>query len=488
MRIACLLIPHLRVEIELQRQPALKDRPVVIIDRSARSPLVVDASPAADRVKPGMTLEQALSMHADPVVLKADERACEALFRQIVAALRELSDRVEGSEPGRAWLRLDGLEEIYGGERRLLDDALPGCVPDYLTTRIGVGEAKFPALVAARLADDGGSVTAPADARGFLAPHSIDHLPLEAETAAAMHRFGLHTMGSVAAMQKHHVVDQFGPAGRRAWELCQGIDDSPLLPDAAAETVVEHALLPQGADSLQHLLATVETLFARAWSRPQMQGRQAARAELECILCDAPAWRKTVRFGRGAAGRERASYVMRSRLELDHPQAPVEELTLTLGGLVDATAMQLDLLPDLRRDCHQRLLEVAQGLQARAWGGNALFQVRNVAPWHPVPEMRSLQVPVSSSERGETRPLSRPTPLDVREGPDQRPLALHLGKRWSRVERIEDRWCFDLWWLPQPLARTYYRICSEDGSTITLFRDARDQGWYRQGHGAGVLA
>ncbi|MCY3907654.1 MAG: hypothetical protein OXF63_10440 [Anaerolineaceae bacterium] len=37
MRIACLLIPHLRAEIELQRQPELKDRPVVIIDRFARS-------------------------------------------------------------------------------------------------------------------------------------------------------------------------------------------------------------------------------------------------------------------------------------------------------------------------------------------------------------------------------------------------------------------------------------------------------------------
>ena len=230
MRIACLLIPHLRAEIELQRQPALKDRPVVIIDRDARSPLVVDASPAAGRVKPGMTLEQALSMHADPAVLKADERACEALFRQILAALQEVSDRVEGGDPGRAWLRLDGLEQIFGGERRLLDEVLPGCVPDYLTTRIGVANAKFPALVAARLARDGGAVTVPADVRGFLAPHSIDHLPLEAETGTAMHRFGLHTMGSVAAMQKHHVVDQFGPAGRRAWELCRGLDDSPWCP------------------------------------------------------------------------------------------------------------------------------------------------------------------------------------------------------------------------------------------------------------------
>ena len=72
--------------------------------------------------------------------------------------------------------------------------------------------------------------------------------------------------------------------------------------------------------------------------------------------------------------------------------------------------------------------------------------------------------------------------MTVQEGRDRNPLAVLLGKRWHRVAGIADRWTFDLWWLPQPLTRTYYRIDREDGRQLTLFRDQREGCWYQQGH------
>ena len=51
---------------------------------------------------------------------------------------------------------------------------------------------------------------------------------------------------------------------------------------------------------------------------------------------------------------------------------------------------------------------------------------------------------------------------------------------WARVVRIADLWSFDLWWLPQPVTRVYYRVDSADGERLTLFRDSRDGLWYRQ--------
>ena len=83
---------------------------------------------------------------------------------------------------------------------------------------------------------------------------------------------------------------------------------------------------------------------------------------------------------------------------MDHPQAPAEELTLTLAGPRGATGVQLELLPDVggtgrgwlrwRRVCR------------RGQGAGRLFRALNVAPWHPVPEMRALQIPIDAAEKG----------------------------------------------------------------------------------------
>ena len=39
---------------------------------------------------------------------------------------------------------------------------------------------------------------------------------------------------------------------------------------------------------------------------------------------------------------------------------------------------------------------------------------------------------------------------------------------------------FDLWWMPQPLTRTYYRAGRADGGEVTLCRDQRQGRWSRQ--------
>ena len=148
MKVACVLVTHLRAKVELRRQPHLQATPAVIVDRSGGRPVVVDALPATAGVTPGMTLEEALSRHTNTTILEADEPAYQRVYQQVLTSLQGVSDRVEGPEPGTAYIRLDGLEELYGGEPRLVS-ALLNSVPEYLGPRVGVGHAKFPAFVAA---------------------------------------------------------------------------------------------------------------------------------------------------------------------------------------------------------------------------------------------------------------------------------------------------------------------------------------------------
>ena len=479
MRVACVLVTRLRAKVELDRQPHLKERPVLIVDRSRGRPAVVDRFPSASGVAVGMTLEQALSRRAESVVLEADEAAYRRAFQQILDSLQEVSDRVEGAELGTAYAMLDGLEAMHGGEPRLVK-ALLDAVPQELAPRVGVGDAKFPAYVAARSSGPLGMTWVPPDAAGFLASHPVDLLPVPGAVRRELRRFGLHTLGDVAALPPEALAVRFGAAGRRAWELSQGIDGATLIPRQLEESVVEHTSLPFASASLELLLTAVDLLLQRAYAQPRMRGRYAGGAVLECVLFRNSPWAKDFHFKQPVGDWQRASRILRGRLEADHPQAPVEELRLTLSNLTGESGLQLSLLSDLRGD-RERRLEKAEGqLQARMGGKPALYRVVEVAPWHPAPELRAMQVPLGTAGTEGMKPLSRPSPVLVREGPEGEPTAVRLGNRWLRVSRIEDLWCFDLWWMPQPMARTYYRVGREDGGEATLFRDLRENRWFRQ--------
>ena len=480
MKIACLLITHLRAKVEIRRHPDLKNNPAVVVERSKGRSRVVDSTPSALDILPGMTLEEALSIQRDALVLEADEPHYRRVFARVLTCLQGISDRVEGAELGTAYVRMDGLEQMYGGEARLVN-ALLNAVPQYLAPRAGVGEAKFPAFVAATMSDPSRATRFSADVASFLAPHPVDLLPVSADLKVALHRFDLHTLGDVASMTETTLVDRFGPEGRKAWHLSVGMDDSPVIPLAHPETIVESTSLPFSSASLDLLLTVVDTLLARAFSQPSMRGRYAGKAVLQCILEDNPTWSRDFSFRGGAGSRERALSVIKPQLEEDHPTRSVEEVTLTLEDFAGEAGVQMGLLPEARESDKQRLVEVDRGLRARTGGSPSLYRVVGVAPWHPAPEMRVVRVPVDSSGGDEVRAMSSPIPVVVREGRDRRPEAMRLGSRWRRVAHIEEEWGFDLWWMSRPMTRTYYRVRGKDGVEATLFRDERGGCWYRQG-------
>ena len=517
LKVACVFITHLRAKAEMQRHPHLKDQPVLIADRSKSRPVVVDYLPAATAVSAGMPLERALSYQAGAMVLDADEPHYRRVFRRALSSLQGISDRVEDAGLGVAYVAMDGLEAMYGGEERLVL-ALLNAVPQHMAPRAGIGEGKFPAMVAARSSDPLRAAKAPQDAAAFLSPRPIALLPVSENTISALHRFGLHTLGQVAGMDADRLVDQFGREGEWIWNLANGRDDRALMPLEYEETVTEETSLPFSSTSLEMLLVALDTLLRRAYARPVMRGRYAGRAALECPVFGSAPWERAVNFQEGVGRWERAAFIVRSRLETEPPEVPVDGMALTLSGFTGESGSQLGLLPDAREDRRGQIMEAERRLQTRSAfvggappqalsgsgakrrsrdssdgeGGGAavkrpaLYRVVEVAPWHPAPEMRAVQTPLDPLG-GELRPLLSPEPVMVREDRYGLPEAIRKGAGskkdvWHQVARIEESWTFDLWWLPKPLTRTYYRVERESGGQVTLFRDQHEGCWYQQGH------
>ena len=483
MSLACVFIPHLRALVELRRRPHLRKRPIVIVDRPTGKPVVTDFLPDGVGISRGMSLGRALSLHKGvgiPTVLEADEPRYRQVFDEVLVALQGVSDRVEATELGTAYVGINGLEGIYGSEARLAR-ALLNAVPLDLQPQVGLARGKFPAYMAVRKSTPHGAFRIPCKVKSFLAPYPIGLLPVSPKLKDEIHRMGLHRMGDVASLARDVFTDRFGPEGRRAWELCNGMDHSPLVPMAFEEAVVERTSLPFQTSSMEALLVALDTLLKRAYSRPDMKGRCAGTADISCTAVGWPLWEKSIRFKYPAGSWQRASFVLRSRLEMDPPTQPVEEVSLTLSDFTPESGTQMEMLRNSRDDAHERLVEVDRKLKPLMGGGHALHRIARVAPWHPAPEMRALQVPVDPSGRDAIKPLQTPQPVEVRTEGDGEPASVRVGNGWRRVVRIDDRWTFDLWWLPQPVTRSYYRVDPGDGRRMTLFRDKRNDNWYRQG-------
>ncbi len=478
MRIACVLITHLRAKAELRRHAHLRDSQIAVVDRASGKPLVVDSSAGAS-VRAGMTLEQAMSYHNGLIILDADEPYYRRVFEDVIEGLLQVGDRVEPAELGTAYARIDGLESLYGGEEKAVA-ALLTALPGWLNARVGVGSSKFTSYIAARTADARSVAACPADEAAFLAPLSIELLPLPDDFKNSLHSFDVHSMGRVASISRDILADRFGHEGTLAWELCNGIDKRPVVPTKQETAIVEHASLPFASTSIELLLAATDILLQRAYSRPQLLRRLAGSITLVSTAMEGTSWTQTVRFKEPVGEWQGASRLVRDRIEAHPPDAPLEDLTLTIEDIRAESGRQLGLLEDARDRRRDRLADIDKKLRVRMRNIPALHKVVEVSPWHPLPEMRALKIPLDSACNDTFTPLHVPLLVTVREGEAHRPLAVRLKKGWQEIDGIDDLWRFDLWWLPKPVTRIYFSVTDVEGQRLVLFRDEREGCWYRQ--------
>lgn len=482
MRVACILITHIRAKAELRRRAELENRAFVIVDRIRAEAPVTDLSPLAKGILPGMTLQQAMSVQSGLIALDADEPHYRDTSARLLDSLGRVNDMVEDGGLGEAYARLDGLERLYGGEAGAVSTLL-NAVPYHFNPRVGVADSKFPAYAAARAAASMRAAKAPDDVSAFLAPQSIDLLPVSVKLKSALYRFGLRLLGDVGSTGRTAMFDRFGREGATAWELSTGVDRRPFIPRKVEESVVESATLPFSTTSMEILYVALDILLKRAFARPALRNRSAGAASVESSPQEVDPWKLEVRFKIPVEHWERASELLRERLEAGPPAYPLNDLSLTLSDMGGEPGVQPGLIRDARESGRETLIGVDRRLSSRFGGARALHRAVEVAPWHPAPEMRSLLVPIDPLASDAIRSLHIPTSIEVSEdarGEERGPAAVRAGGKWRGVKRVEDRWSFDLWWLPKPMRRSYFRVERSDGVRATLFRDETTGLWYSQ--------
>src|SRR4030042_2974784 len=93
---------------------------------------------------------------------------------------------------------------------------------------VGIAGGKSPARVAAQTTRPGLAKIAPSgEEAAFLAPLPVDFLPASDAMRWRLGLLGLHTIGDIARLRLGAFQQQFGPEGKRCWELANGVDSGP---------------------------------------------------------------------------------------------------------------------------------------------------------------------------------------------------------------------------------------------------------------------
>jgi protein ImuB len=390
--IVCVLIPRFELAVAAGGREALAQGPVALAPEAGREQLIGETSAAAEAfgVRAGLRLGEALARCPALKLVAPDPAGVADEWDRVLGKLEGVGAAVESGRPGAAWFDSRGLRNLHGGTVEGVIAAARRALGT--PARLGAAPSRFAAIAAASRARARRPEIAPeARLAAYLAPLPVDLLASREETAAlpeVLERFGIHTLGELAALPRAALADRFGTAGPLARDLARG-KDTPLRPRRVAERLEERLELPESASG-QQLERALGLLIDRLLARRERRGRPLRAAVLAAKLVEGGTWRARVTFREALADPRRMRLVLTPRLaELP---APADALRLRAEGFGPPSGDQRSLLAEPAAIRAARLREAVRQARAAA-GPDAALRILAVDPDSRVPERRLALTP-----------------------------------------------------------------------------------------------
>ncbi len=387
--VVAVILPRFSLSIAAGGRGALAAGPLALAPEPGRRPLVGEVSPVAEAlgVVAGMKISEALARAPRLKLIAADPVAVADCWERVLLRLESVGAQVEDGGVGLACFEADGLWRIHGGSLDGVVAATRAALK--LPARIGCGPSRFCAIVAAEQARSRRAAVINGAAQLAPAPAALlAHGPATAPLVEPLARFGITTLGQLAALPRGSVADRFGGPGITAWELAHG-NGLPLRPRSPGQTIEETLTLTESASGPQ-LAAVLELLVDRLLARSELGGRTVRAATLSAKLVEGGTWRERVVFREALGDALRIRSALALRLAL--LPAPAESLRLAAEQLGPAAPPAEALFDDLQFRRAGRLSEAIGQLRALA-GPQAALRVLLADPDSRIPERRAVLTP-----------------------------------------------------------------------------------------------
>ena len=492
-RVLCVWFPRLATEC-LTRSYRNAGRPVAAVVHGGTKVAAVSEAAEAAGVRPGMGWVDARarcpSLLASPPDREREARAMKAAAR---AAERYGPWVVRGMDD--LLVDVTGVAHLFGGERAMLEDCRRVFAEGGWSVRAAVAGGAGAAWGLARFAGAELTIGTPEEVRRL----PVEALRLDAEGAARLHRVGLRRIGDLASRSRTALAERFGE--RLLRRLDRMLDTNGRGPEPLGVRSPRPRLRVdwEGMEPLREP-ASIEAISAALLEkvcRRLRGGDLGARKMILVLGFDAPGSgrrRIEVHAGRGLRDPERWLALFRERPEAFDPGGGVARLDLA------AVAVE-PFDPGIGSD--------PEGLWERLstrLGSRNLVRFRPAARHRPEAAFEVEPVLASASRRapvstpglrapsfaaaggGTPRPLrllASPEQVGVERGPDDpleppavlclrggRPVRLRIARGPERI--------VSEWWGEgegaggdggQPAGRDYWRVETEEGARLWIYRD-----------------
>jgi protein ImuB len=411
--------------------------------------------------------------------------------RELLEVALAHSPRVELGGSRLVYLDVAGLEGLFGDERQIGQRLVRAAAVRGLQARVGVAGSRLGARVAA-CRGDSVTVIAPGTDAEYLASAPIAFLDLSDEWARRFVRWGIRTLGELAALPAAGLFERLGSDGVRLQHVARGEDPRPLdaweLP-AVFEESIELGWAMETLDPLGDLLARLAGLVCEKLAR---RGLSADQFQWSCRLTDGATHDGSSTPAVPMNEAPAVTALLKASLASRSPRGPVEAVTLRARPVRVAAAQES--LVDRSRPS-PRMLAATLARLAALVGEQQVGTPVCVDSYRPdgvslAPPALSPRAPSSKPAGQGEEKVTRPAALALRRFrppfpasvtlTSGRPIHLRSDRLTGRIVASVGPWrSSGEWWTERPWMHDEWDVELADGTLCRLAHDG--SAWWIEG-------
>ncbi len=489
-RLACVDVPAFPLQLALQRHPAWRGSPVVVVaeDKPQAEIRWVNAEAQALRILPGQRFAHALSLAPGLRAAMISRVDLDAGLAQLLERLRKFSPHVEvdDAEPGVFWLDAGGLERLRGTVTRWSRELHSSLQAAGWGCAVVVGTSRFATYAIAR---HRAGVTVFDDAEAERAAARVvplEALGVEPRLRDALGRLGITTVGAFVRLPAGGVLERFGGQAHRLHRLAAGEAWDPISPRPPTEPLEQRVYLDDPEVDVHRLVFAIKQGLDPLLGLLARHHRALAALHLVFTLDGAAPQHHLLRPAEPTLDARTLLRLLHLRLEASPPPAGVREIELAAED-VAASHEQLSLFSQRpRRDLRAAAEAFAQ---LRAELGNDAVLKAVLREGH-LPESRfgwesltslPLPKPGVGSDNLIRRLYSKPRLLPPQPREVRNDGWLLTGLEHGPVDDVVGPYIIcGGWWLGG-VHREYHFVKTRRGECLWVYYDRPRRRWFLHG-------